>query len=48
VNDVWERLRPIDSVSAAVERQINLLRERRKALITEAITGQLDIAKAAE
>jgi type I restriction enzyme S subunit len=33
--------------SRALERQIVLLRERRQALITAAVTGQLDIAEAA-
>lgn len=47
VTEVWERLRPIDATVAAIERQIGLLRERRQALITAAVTGQLDVAKAA-
>lgn len=47
VDEVWERLRPIDATVAAIERQIGLLRERRQALITAAVTGELDVAKAA-
>lgn len=47
VNEVWERLRPIDAAVAAIERQIDLLREHRQALITAAVTGELDVAKAA-
>ncbi|GIU94523.1 MAG: hypothetical protein KatS3mg012_0980 [Gaiellaceae bacterium] len=30
-----------------IDRQIALLRERRQALITAAVTGQLDVSKAA-
>lgn len=40
---VWERLHPIDAAADAVRRQIELLAERRQALITAAVTGQLDI-----
>jgi type I restriction enzyme S subunit len=47
VNDVWEQLRPIDATVAAIERQIGLLHERRQALITAAVTGELGVAKAA-
>jgi type I restriction enzyme S subunit len=44
VAEVWERLRPIDAAVTAMHRQIDLLRERRQALITAAVTGHLDIA----
>jgi type I restriction enzyme S subunit len=47
VSDVWARLRPIDRVVDAIDRQVALLRERRQALITAAVTGQLDVSKAA-
>jgi type I restriction enzyme, S subunit len=47
VNETWERLRPIDAAVASIERQINLLREHRQALITAAVTGDLDVANAA-
>lgn len=45
--DVWERLHPIDSAVAAIERQIDFLREHRRALIISAVTGQLHVAEAA-
>lgn len=47
VNEAWARLRPIDEAVVAMERQIELLREHRQALITAAVTGELDVAKAA-
>jgi type I restriction enzyme S subunit len=47
VDEVWEGLRPIDAAIAAIERQIDLLREHRQALITAAVTGQLNMATAA-
>lgn len=43
VHEVWRRLRPIDDVVTCLERQISLLQEHRQALITAAVTGQLDI-----
>ena len=46
VDGVWQRLRPIDTLVAAIERQIALLQEHRQALITAAVTGLLDVAKA--
>lgn len=42
VEHVWDRLRPIDAAVSAIETQIDLLRERRHALITAAVTGQLE------
>jgi type I restriction enzyme S subunit len=36
-----------EGLSRRLERQIDLLREHRQALITAAVTGQLDVAKAA-
>lgn len=47
VQEVWQRLRPIDAAVAAIQRQIELLREHRQTLITAAVTGQLDVSKAA-
>ena len=44
---VWRRCVAIDALVDAIERQIDLLREHRQALITAAVTGQLDVAKAA-
>jgi type I restriction enzyme S subunit len=41
VSDVWTRLRPIDRVADAIDRQVALLRERRQALITAAVSGRL-------
>jgi len=40
---VWQRLRRIDAATDAIRSQIELLLERRQALITAAVTGQLDI-----
>jgi type I restriction enzyme, S subunit len=40
---VWTRLRGIDAVVDAIQRQVSLLRERRQAVITAAVTGQLEI-----
>jgi type I restriction enzyme S subunit len=37
----------VDRSSAALERQIELLREYRQALITAAVTGKLDLSKEA-
>jgi type I restriction enzyme S subunit len=45
VEDVWERLRPIDAAVSATDRQIELLRERRHALITSAVTGYLEVVR---
>jgi type I restriction enzyme S subunit len=47
VEDVWSELRPIDGAVDAIGRQVELLREHRQALITAAVTGQLDVAEAA-
>lgn len=40
---VWERLHRIDETVDIIERQIALLLERRQALITAAVTGQLEL-----
>lgn len=47
VEEIWRKLRPIDMLVDSIERQILLLREHRQALITAAVTGQLDLARAA-
>ena len=39
-DDLWRKLRPIDSALEVISRQIELLRERRQAFITAAVTGQ--------
>lgn len=43
VDEVWERLGRIDALTAALTRQIELLRERRAALITAAVSGELAV-----
>ena len=40
-----EQTRPDGDGVPALARQIDLLRERRQALITAAVTGQLDISR---
>ena len=40
---VWARLRHIDAAVDAINRQVELLNERREALITAAVTGQIEI-----
>jgi type I restriction enzyme, S subunit len=47
VESVWRGLRPIDKAVDANNTQIDLLREHRQALITAAVTGQIDLAQAA-
>ena len=46
VREIEDRRSRTDRLVEAVERQIDLLREHRQALITAAVTGQLDVAKA--
>ena len=43
VDWTWTRLRRIDGAIDAITRQIDLLKERRRALITAAVTDQLEI-----
>ena len=43
VEAVWDRLRRFDGVVDALQRQLSLLQERRQALITAAVSGELDI-----
>ncbi len=41
------RLRAIDALASAATREVDLLREYRQALITAAVTGQIDVSKEA-
>jgi type I restriction enzyme S subunit len=47
VEAVWERLRTFDAADDLLRRQIDLLLERRQALITATVNGELDVAEAA-
>ena len=47
VEGVQRRLRSIDRVIEALTRQMALLKERRQALITAAVTGELDVTRGA-
>jgi type I restriction enzyme S subunit len=42
-----EKISRIDALTAETERFIELARERRTALITAAVTGQVDLREAA-
>jgi type I restriction enzyme S subunit len=44
VTEVVRRLASIDALAAAITSEIQKLREYRRALITAAVTGQLDVA----
>ena len=44
VERTWRQLRAIDKAVDAIEQHIGLLQERKQALITAAVTGQLDVA----
>lgn len=39
----WERLHPCEEAADQLARQIDLLREHRQALITAAVTGEMDV-----
>jgi type I restriction enzyme S subunit len=39
----WDGLRKIDGAVEGLEKQVGLLREHRQALITTAVTGELEI-----
>jgi type I restriction enzyme S subunit len=43
IEQVWQQLRRIDRIVDTTERQIGLLREHRQALITAAVTGEIEI-----
>lgn len=45
VERTWRQLRAIDKAVDAIEQHIGLLQERKQALITAAVTGQLDVAQ---
>ncbi len=47
VEAVERRLNPINLAEDGIRHQIHLLRERRQALITAAVTGQIDITRGA-
>lgn len=47
VDEAWRRFRRVDGLVDRLDRQISLLRERRQALITAAVTGELAIPGAA-
>lgn len=46
VKEIRDQNRVIDRLADAVKRQVALLGERRQALITAAVTGQLDVTTA--
>jgi type I restriction enzyme S subunit len=46
VGNIIKRLRELDILTAEAQRAINLLQERRTALITAAVTGQIDVRNA--
>ena len=48
VEDAWSRLTNVDRMVTIVERQIGLLQERRHALITAAVTGELPVPESNE
>lgn len=43
VDKVWKRFHRLDKIVDTTQRQIELLRERRQALITAAVTGELEV-----
>jgi type I restriction enzyme S subunit len=47
VKHVQLEIRKLDALAGATERTIALLQERRSALISAAVTGQLEIGEAA-
>ena len=47
VEEVQRRLRSIDAATETLTRQVALLKERRQALITAAVTGELDVTMGA-
>jgi type I restriction enzyme S subunit len=47
VAQLGQELGAIESMSSATERTVDLLQERRSALIAEAVTGQLDVGSTA-
>jgi type I restriction enzyme S subunit len=47
-NFLHERLSEFDALTAEAQRAINLLQERRTALISAAVTGQIDVRKQTE
>jgi type I restriction enzyme S subunit len=47
VSAAYSHQRSLDACSVSLRDQIGLLQERRQALITAAVTGQLDVPEAA-
>jgi len=47
VDEVWARLEPVHRAMDKIDRQTELLLEHRQALITAAVTGELDVPEAA-
>jgi type I restriction enzyme S subunit len=47
VESVWERIRRLQRIEDILLQQVQLLHERRQALITAAVTGQLEIPEVA-
>jgi type I restriction enzyme S subunit len=47
VTEIAAKLEHVNRISDATRRQIGLLRERRQALITAAVTGQIDVTRGA-
>lgn len=43
VDEVWGRCHVIDRTMGALRQQIVLLQERRRALITAAVTGEMEV-----
>lgn len=43
VTRTWDEIRRIDDVVDRLDSQVQLLREHRQALITAAVTGELDV-----
>ncbi len=43
VEAAWQQLTTIDEATDRLERQLALLREHRQALVTAAVTGELEI-----
>jgi type I restriction enzyme S subunit len=45
ISSTWRRLQAVDALHDAVARQIALLRERRRSLITGVVTGELEVER---
>ncbi len=47
VRETWKRLQPLDEAVDGLNRQVALVQEHRQALITAAVTGELDVPRVA-